>query len=91
MFYFNASGNSVKLSVEHGLRKPRINRQIVLEDLNFLWDRPELRELVQMWNKKFSVLQMAEYFERDPDEILLALIHLARTDRIKKRKGGLFG
>lgn len=71
--------------------KPRRNRVIVLEGLNFFWDEPELEEIVQMWEEQFSVNYISDYFDRDPDEILLALLHLAKTDRIQKRNGGLFG
>lgn len=69
----------------------RLNRVIVLEELNFVWDETELRELELMWQKNVSIKSMSKHFDRDPDEILLALIHLAREDRIKRREGGLFG
>jgi hypothetical protein len=73
------------------LKDARMNRIIVLEDLNFIWERSELREIKKMWEKNFSVSYMADYFERDPDEILLALIHLAKDDRISARKNGFKG
>jgi hypothetical protein len=69
----------------------RLNRVIVLEELNFVWDETELRELELMWQKNVSIKSMSKHFDSDPDEILLALIHLAREDRIKRREGGLFG
>lgn len=72
-------------------REPRRNRVIVLEDLNFFWDESELNEMAEIWRQGFSVYYISEYFERDPDEILLALMHLARQERIRRRKGGLFG
>lgn len=71
--------------------KPRRNRVIVLESLNFFWDEWELNEIAKMWKSNFSVKYMADYFDRDPDEILPALIHLAKEERIIKRKCGLLG
>jgi hypothetical protein len=68
-----------------------LNRIIVLEDLNFIWDRSELNELADMWQKGFSIPAMGEYFERDPDEVLLAIIHLAKEEKIMTRIGGGFG
>lgn len=73
------------------LREPRRNRVIVLEDLNFIWDKKELLEMVEMWEQGKSVIAISNYFDRDPDEILLALMHLAKEDRITSREGGLFG
>lgn len=73
------------------LMDARRNRVIVCEDLNFIWEQSELREIKRMWKMNFSVKYMAEYFDRDPDEILIALIHLAKDDRIQSRIYGLKG
>lgn len=64
---------------------------IVLDGLDFLWDSEELREVALMWKKGFSIYYMSEYLKRDPDEILLALMHLSRVGRITSRAGGLLG
>lgn len=65
--------------------------EIVLENCNFFWRRSHLRELREMWDKNYSIQYMANYFDRDPDEILLALLHLSKENRVSKRKFGLFG
>lgn len=78
-------------AVKRNLQEARRNRVIVLEDLNFLWDQVELKLVEKMWKEGESVGSIIEKADRDPDEILLALIHLAREDKIKHRKGGLFG
>ncbi|MDD9312674.1 hypothetical protein PUS82_15470 [Cytobacillus firmus] len=75
--------------MEHKLRDSRKKRVIVLEELNFLWDAPELAEVTDMWMQGEGIQDIAKYFDRDPDEIILALMHLARSDRISQRKGGL--
>jgi hypothetical protein len=35
-------------------RKARKNRVIVLEEMNFVWDKPELEEMAQMWESGSS-------------------------------------
>ncbi|MGM0903090.1 MAG: hypothetical protein ACQEXB_18575 [Bacillota bacterium] len=66
-------------------------RVIVLEDLDFVWDEEELEDIAFCWQEGMSVRAIANRFKRDPDEILLALIHLAREERIKQREKGLMG
>jgi hypothetical protein len=73
------------------IREPRKNRVIVCEDLDFLWDEPELVLLEKMWESGASFERITERFGRDPDEIFLALFHLAREDKISKRRGGFYG
>lgn len=68
----------------------RMNRVIVLEEMNFVWDRSELTQMARMWRQGTSVEDIADEFDRDPDEVVLALMHLARNGRINQRKGGLF-
>ncbi|NRD80313.1 hypothetical protein HPT25_23610 [Bacillus sp. BRMEA1] len=74
---------------EKSYRPARLNRVIVCDDLNFFYDEPELIEMKNLWKKGMSVADMAERFRRDPDEILVALIHLARKNEIYARKRGL--
>lgn len=71
------------------MKRSKTNRVIVLEDLNFIWEWHELTKMKHMWNKGISVEGIASTFNRDPDEILLALIHLARMDKIVSRNEGL--
>jgi hypothetical protein len=77
------------IAKEKYFRPARMNRVIVCDDLNFFWDRPELNELKKMWKKGISVADMGKHFDRDPDEVLLALIHLARENEITARRRGL--
>jgi hypothetical protein len=69
-----------------GFIPARKKRVVVLEELDFVWDEPELDEIVQMWNEKVSVFEMGERLKRDPDEVLLAIIHLAREDIINQKE-----
>lgn len=76
---------------DYYMQAVRKKRVIVCEDLNFLWDEPELEEMAQIWEQGWSPNYMGEYFGRDPDEVIFALIHLGREGKISNRKGGLFG
>lgn len=69
----------------------RKNRVIVLEELNFVWDEEELTDLTFLWTEGRDIIDISDYFKRDPDEVMLALIHLAKAEKISRRKGGLFG
>lgn len=77
------------LSGNHYMQKSRKKRVIVCEELNFVWDAPELKEMAGLWEKNADVWLIAKHFDRDPDEVLFALIHLARNDKITRRSGGL--
>jgi hypothetical protein len=66
--------------------------RIVCEELNFFWEEKDLKKLAVMWNEGKGPTQMAAYLDReDPDEILLALLQLARDGKISSREGGLSG
>lgn len=64
--------------------------KIVCEELNFFWEESDLNKLAELWNEGMSPRKMAAYFDRDdPDEILFAIIQLARDEKINQRTGGL--
>lgn len=73
----------------HYMQKSRKQRVIVCEELNFVWDAPELKEIAKYWELSGDIRLIAKHFDRDPDEVLIALIHLARKDKITRREGGL--
>lgn len=73
------------------IKNPRKNRIVILEELDFIWDEPELKEICILWESEISIKHIAKQFRRDPDELLLALLHLARVGRIKNRASGLKG
>ncbi|MFE8697948.1 hypothetical protein ACFYKT_16525 [Cytobacillus sp. FJAT-53684] len=77
-------------SGDHYMKISRKKRVIVCEEMNFVWDEPELIYITEMWSEGADVRLIANRFDRDPDEVLFALIHLARQDKITRRKGGLF-
>jgi hypothetical protein len=92
--YFARDADEVLLALIHlaTCEKDRIERPIivVLEHLDFLYDWSELRELGVIWERGLSIKYAAKYFNRPVAEIMLAIIHLARIEKIKRRRGGLF-
>lgn len=70
----------------------RRNIYTALEDLNFHWDEDkDIPHFRLMWGAGCSVLEIADYFDRDPDEVLLLVIDQAKAGKIKQRKYGLLG
>lgn len=64
---------------------------IILEDINFEWSASNIAKTMDMWKNKKSIIEIARTFNRDPDEVLLLLLHLVRQRKIKKRKVNLYG
>jgi hypothetical protein len=66
--------------------------KIVCEEMNFFWEESDLKKLVILWNQGKCPKLIAAYFDReDPDEIIFAIVQLAKDGKIEPRKGGLFG
>jgi len=72
------------------MKKKRKKIEIVLDDLDFIWDRAELSEMKQMWEEGKTLYEMAYRFDRKEEEVFLALLHLSRHGRITKRLGGVY-
>lgn len=93
--YFARDPDEVLLALIHlaTSEKDRIEYPVIilLEHLDFLWDWWELRELGMIWERGLSMEYAEKYFNRPVAEIMLAVIHLARIDKIKPRRGGLMG
>lgn len=82
----------VKVAVagDHFMQVSRRNRVIVLEDLDFVWERNELNQIAKMWSEGKYLRDIAFETDRKDDEVFLALFHLSRAGKITSRKGGLF-
>lgn len=64
---------------------------IACETLDFIWDEKDIKQIDQLWRDGYSIWDIAEQFDRDPDELLILLIDRAKRGRIKPRKGGVLG
>lgn len=62
-----------------------------LEDLDFHWDIDQIEEFKKMWRKGYSIVDIAEYFDRPQEEVAVLLIDQSMKSFVKARKGGLFG
>jgi hypothetical protein len=93
--YFARDPDEVLLALIHlaTCEKGRIEESVIVvcEELDFLWDWSELRELSQIWNRGLNLDYAANYFKRPVVEIMLAVMHLARIDKVKHRIGGIKG
>jgi hypothetical protein len=63
---------------------------IACENLNYYWDPKEVQEFDRLWKERkkdgktsFEIIQeLAEYFDRDPDEVAILAICRGRKGRI---------
>lgn len=72
------------------MKKIRKNVYICCEEMDFIWSMKEVLEFDMAWNHKKNqgknqmeiINELAEYFDRDPDEIGLLAIDRAKKGRI---------
>lgn len=64
---------------------------LALEGLDFTFDEADLPEIKRMWEEGLSIWDMARAYERDPDEITVLIMSLAREGKIEPRPGGAKG
>lgn len=71
------------------LTKKRRKIVILFENNDLIWDEQELNCLAEMYRDGCNVNEMCNVFQReDPDEIFLALFHLAKIGKIEKLEIG---
>ncbi len=70
--------------------KKRNDTYIALEDTDFTWDLMQVTEFEYLWREGYSLQGIAEYFDRDIDEVALLLMDRIKKDKIKPRKRGIF-
>ena len=66
-------------------------RNIWLEDCDLSSWEDEDDAFVELWQEGNSLFEIAEFFKREADEVLLWALHLARLKRISDRPGYLWG
>ncbi|WP_257153254.1 helix-turn-helix domain-containing protein [Bacillus toyonensis] len=71
------------------MKNERRNLYIALEELDMLWDEDEVWQVNEAWNNNESVFEIGEKMQRDPDEVALLIMDLARKGAIGKRALGL--
>lgn len=71
------------------LKNERRNLYIALEELDMLWDEDDVLRVKNAWKNNESVFAIGEKLQRDPDEVALLIMDLARKGAIGKRTLGL--
>lgn len=67
------------------MTKSRKKVVLLFEESDLIWDADELMDLKELNELGHSIDEMTRFFKReDPDEIFLALFHLAKEGKIKK-------
>ena len=64
---------------------------IACEDMDFSWYTEEIKYVIGGWEEGLNIYEIAEELKRDPDEVLLLLIDLAKKEKILPRKDGIYG
>ncbi len=70
---------------------PVITYRRILEDMNRDWRLDQIEQVRQWWVEGVPLGEMAERLKRDPDEVALLIMHLARQGELEPRPGGCFG
>ncbi len=72
-------------------RRPPEPLYIALMDMDLSWYADEVSRIIELWNAGAPLEHMAKEMARDPDEVGILLLDLARGKRIENREGGVFG
>ncbi|QDH23489.1 helix-turn-helix domain containing protein [Saccharibacillus brassicae] len=64
---------------------------IACEDYDFAWTDKQVQRFLEMWRSGLTIRQIAEHFDRDPDEVVLLVMDQAKLGNINPRPGGILG
>lgn len=76
--------------IPHGNTGPKAFKKrqkiyLALEDLNFVWCESEVLQVIDLWEQGLNIWGIAAKVERDPDEVAILIMDLARKERITPR------
>jgi hypothetical protein len=71
--------------------RPKQKLVIALDDLDFTWLPSEIALVKTMWDFDYHIADIAAKVKRDQDEVAVLIMHLARKEKIAKRKTGVLG
>jgi hypothetical protein len=60
-------------------------------DINFDWDRAEVKEFDRLWAEGVSLEEIAKRFKRPHVEVLLLIVDRDLRRKIEPRPGGIYG
>lgn len=71
--------------------RPKTRLYIALESLDFSWYPWEVEKVRELWAQGKSIMRIGKIMDRDPDEVTLLVMSLARERKISRRPGGAIG
>jgi hypothetical protein len=71
--------------------KKDTSRTIILESLDFSWKKQDIQTFREMWQDGVGIAGIASKLRRDPDEVVLLVMHEAREGTSEPRRGGVYG
>lgn len=71
--------------------RPKTRLYIALQDLDFSWYPWEVEKVRELWSQGKSIPRIGKIVGRDPDEVTVLIMSLAREQRIRNRPGGAAG
>ena len=71
--------------------RPKARLYIALGDLDFSWYSWEVEKVRELWTQGKSITRIGKIMDRDPDEVTLLVMSLARERKISRRPGGAIG
>lgn len=75
----------------HYLRNKAGQTYLACEEMNFVWTRQQVKDFRILWGEGRDLDELARYFRRSQEEILILALDLGVKNKIKPRKGGLIG
>lgn len=61
---------------------------IILDDLDFSWFPYEIQKVIEWFNVGTSFEKLVDWTGRDPDEVLMLLVHLRRIGKVDFKNTG---
>lgn len=76
--------------IPHGNTGPRAFKKrqkiyLALEELNFVWCEAEVSQVIDLWEQGLNIWDISKAMKRDPDEVTILIMDLARKERITPR------
>lgn len=71
--------------------RPGDRLYIALQELDFSWYPWEVDKVRELWGQGKSIHRIGKIMDRDPDEVVLLIMSLARDNKVSQRPGGVLG
>lgn len=62
---------------------------VACEEMDFIWTGDQVEDFKRLWRDGIDIASISEILARDPDEVALLIISLARSNTITPREDGL--